>query len=75
VGDNLGCIFRRYLEITAFLRMINDNGTPLTKPMTTGLADVNFVTQALLFNLRFNTRRDFFTAGSLAPGRQIRNTG
>jgi hypothetical protein len=65
-GDNFRNIFRLYLKITDFLRMNNDNRTPLTKSMAAGLSDVYLGTEALFFNLLFNARGDFFTARSMA---------
>ncbi len=65
-GDNFRNILRLYLEITDFLRVNNDNRTPLTKTMATGLPDVHLGTEALFFNLLFNTRGNFSTTRSMA---------
>ena len=41
LGNNLRNILRLYLEITDFLRVNHDDGAPLTKTVTAGLAKVH----------------------------------
>ena len=66
--DNLGNVFRLYLEIAYLLRINNQDGSSLAKSGTPGSFGIYLIFQSLFFKLRFKGGDDLTGAGGKTAG-------